>query len=272
MFAKKLLISAVSGLFGSLVALLAPLLSQESLPILASRSYTVGQSFQYELMHKSGETASDISIFLEINNPIENLEIEFNSWSEPHAVRDQNENSIRIDIDSFRPGGTLWFELQTPGQEISVAFKERIANGKIVSFASLESTRHSIAPYIMSFLGFMFFLSSTLLWYYWNPKKSTMHSSNDKYVATQGDDGRIQVEERATGKTVLVSCSQGATTDEVKAAKFSEDEKEFSWARHYEMKGRYTWIGVWSLANDEPSNAVVMDGHLREIPDSVFKK
>ena len=55
-----------------------------------------------------------------------------------------------------------------------------------------------------------------------------------------------EVIEISTGKLILSTFPKYSSLNDVKAAKFSDDSKEFAVAYHYNDGSPYTWVGVWS--------------------------
>jgi hypothetical protein len=79
-----------------------------------------------------------------------------------------------------------------------------------------------------------------------------LRSPDGRYQALEvgsRPDIHYQITEIATGRVILTTRAQYPTPNDVKAGTFSPDSQEFAAAYHYDHppRGRYTWIGIWSL-------------------------
>ena len=85
---------------------------------------------KYSLMHQTGGTAKNVTVFLESDSNITPEKFIFDKESEKFTYSQQDRNTIRIDIPSVRPGGFVSFEVLTePHNEIRT--REIAAEGKI---------------------------------------------------------------------------------------------------------------------------------------------
>jgi hypothetical protein len=103
----------------------------------------------------------------------------------------------------------------------------------------------------------------------------TLISPNGKYEAVRVSQGNgnvhYQIQERASGHILMTSRAQYKTPNDVKVGAFSSDSKQFAAAYHYSHKGKYTWIGVWTIATGSFRRETKISGFVRSIPPSVFE-
>ncbi|MGB3512778.1 MAG: hypothetical protein WBA93_26895 [Microcoleaceae cyanobacterium] len=128
-------------------------------------------------------------------------------------------------------------------------------------------------------LAFLSFLLSIIFVFHALPSfsrpPSSIVSPNGKYEATLiqiGSKGlHYQIKNRDTGRVIFSTREQrGRTQNDVKAGRFSSDSTQFGAAYHYGHKGRYTWIGVWSVTNGVRRKGKEISGFVRDIPNSIF--
>ncbi len=81
-----------------------------------------------------------------------------------------------------------------------------------------------------------------------------------------------EIRDTNTNRTLFTTREQrGRTQNDVKAGRFSQDSTQFAAAYHYGHKGRYTWIGVWTLVNNVVLyRSQTLQGFVRNIPNSAF--
>lgn len=108
-------------------------------------------------------------------------------------------------------------------------------------------------------------------------RPSRIVSPNGQYEATLipvGSKGlHYEVRNIGTGRVIFSTREQrGRTQNDVKGGKFSANSSNFAAAYHYGHKGKYTWVGVWNVANGQKVSGTEISGFVRDIPTSVFPK
>lgn len=175
---EKWALAVASGFLGSMLTLLQPYTQQlfDKAPILVKEIYVSKFSppfcsqltafpLKYALVHKSGGSARNISIFIKANRPFTLSEIRFDSWCEPYLAK-QLENAVRIDVPIIRPGGNVTFELLTDGKG-DINFHERVEFGEVVDIGSFARGTEESNVFKLSIIGGIFLLCVMVMFFTW---------------------------------------------------------------------------------------------------------
>lgn len=104
-------------------------------------------------------------------------------------------------------------------------------------------------------------------------KKYSRYSPDGRYGASlvfEGQDIHYEIYDLKTGTKILKTHAQYDTPNDVKAATFSPDSKQFATAYHYGHAGAYTWIAIWSIPSGRLVDTRIVSGWRRDVR-SVFE-